>query len=66
MDISFALLLTLILAIFAQALFLELQQFVSYHFKPEISTVVLAQLSASVPPSDLLNQQERGGACAAV
>jgi hypothetical protein len=66
MDISFALLLSLLFAIFAQTLFLESSQFMSSHPEPEILAVVPPQSAASLPPSAFLNQGKEGGACAAV
>jgi hypothetical protein len=66
MDISFALLLMLVLAIFAQASFLARLQFLGYYLEPEILTVVRPLSSAPVPPSAFLNQGKDGSACAVV
>jgi hypothetical protein len=64
MDRSFELFLMLVLAIFAQALFLEQPQFMSCNLDLEMLALVLPLSSASVPPSAFLNQVKHGGACA--
>jgi hypothetical protein len=66
MDISFALLLSLLFAIFAQAHFLQQPQFMSCNLDLEMLALVLPLSSASVPPSAFLNQVKYGGACATV
>jgi hypothetical protein len=61
MDISFALLLSLLFAIFAQAHFLQQPQFMSCNLKLQMLAVVPPPLSTAVPPPVFLIQGKRGG-----
>jgi hypothetical protein len=58
--------LMLVLAIFAQAFFLQQPQFMSCNLDLEMLALVLPLSSASVPPPAFLKQDKDGGACAAV
>jgi hypothetical protein len=66
MDISFDLLLMLVLTIFARALFLKPPQFISHYLELEMLAVVRPPSSTPVLPLAFLNQDKDGGAFAAV